>query len=361
MWEQAVGQERAVAVLQRAAERPVHAYLFVGSRGSGAEDTARSFAAALVDPGDDPTVRDRVHRGRHPDVIEIDPPEQQIRVEHAETVIHEASTSPIEADRKVIVIFEADRMNPSTANKLLKTLEEPSRRTVLVLVTASPDDLLDTVRSRCQRIDLAPLSEATVRGALEREGVAAPRALLAARLSGGRLDRGRALAGRFGPLRDAFVVAAGRLNGTGSMAIRMADELTEALAEAVAAVRLAHEAEVDELDQEIERAAYPDRAAQALRKRLVERHKRQDRRARVDALLEGVTALETVYRDALVPTDAARNVDRPGLVLSARAASDALDACRTARESMEFNPNEGILLERLLLRLPASGGGRDAD
>jgi len=358
MFDRVVGQERAVAILEHAVERPVHAYLFVGPRGSGAEDAARSFAAALVDTGDDPTVGDRVHRGRHPDVVEIDPPEQQIRVEHAETVIHEASTSPIESERKVIVIFEADRMNPSTANKLLKTLEEPSPRTVLVLVTSSPDDLLETVRSRCQRIDLAPLSEDTVRDALEREGMPSDRAALAARLSGGRLDRGRSLAGGFAPLRDAFVVAAGRLDGTGSMAIRMADELGAAVAEAVAAVRGHHEAEVVQLDEEIERSAYPDRAAQALRKRLAERHKRQDRRARIDALLEGITAFETVYRDALVPADAARNIDRPGLVLSARAASEALDACRVARESIEFNPNEAILLERLLLRLPASGGRR---
>ncbi|MFN8034556.1 MAG: DNA polymerase III subunit delta' [Acidimicrobiia bacterium] len=359
MWEAAVGQEAAVALLQRAALRPVHAYLFVGPRGSGAEDVARSFAAALVNPEGDPAVSDRVHRGRHPDVIEIDPPEQQIRVEHAEAVIHEASTSPVESERKVIVMFEADRMNPSTANKLLKTLEEPSARTVLLLVTASPDDLLPTVRSRCQRIDLTPLSEATVREALVAEGIEPERARLAARLAGGRLDRGRSLAGRLGPLRDAFVVAAGRLDGTGAVALRMADELAEAIAESVAALRLSHELETDELDHEIERAAYPDRAAQALRKRLVERHKRADRRGRIDALLEGITALETVYRDALVPAEEARNVDRPGLVLSPRAAAEALDACRSARESMEFNPNEAILLERLVLRLPASGGRRD--
>ena len=88
---------------------------------------------------------------------------------------------------------------------LLKTLEEPPPRTHLILVTFAPDDLLETVRSRCQRIDFASLDEETVRVALIDSGVLADDSALAARLAGGRLDRARALVGPRAALRAAFV------------------------------------------------------------------------------------------------------------------------------------------------------------
>jgi len=73
--------------------------------------------------------------------------------------------------------------------------------------------------------------------------------------------------------------------------------------------------------------------------------------------VEGITALETMYRDALVgPATETLNTDRPRLVLDARAAARALDACRAARHALaEHNPAEPLLLERLFLHLPPSG------
>jgi hypothetical protein len=73
-------------------------------------------------------------------------------------------------------------------------------------------------------------------------------------------------------------------------------------------------------------------------------------------LAEGITALETVYRDAMAGPGAPRlNLDRPALSVDARAAGRALDACRAARQALsEHNPNESLLLERLLLHLPAA-------
>ncbi|MET0628468.1 MAG: hypothetical protein ABW033_08425, partial [Acidimicrobiia bacterium] len=84
-------------------------------------------------------------------------------------------------------------------------------------------------------------------------------------------------------------------------------------------------------------------------------HKRAHRRARTELLVEGITALETVYRDALAgPAAPVLNVDRPALLLEARSCNRALDACREARQALaEFIPNETLLLERLFLHLPA--------
>src|SRR3954465_10262217 len=79
MWDAVVGQDRAVEMLQRAATRPVHAYLLVGPRGSGIEIAARCFAAMLIGADGD----DRVLRGRHPDVVEFRPVETLYSVEPA--------------------------------------------------------------------------------------------------------------------------------------------------------------------------------------------------------------------------------------------------------------------------------------
>jgi DNA polymerase-3 subunit delta' len=354
------GQSRAGARLQRAAARPVHAYLLTGPRGSGVERAARALAAALIVPAGDDRVRDLVARGVHPDVAEFDPPESQIRVDAARAVVEEAHRSPIECDRKVVVLLDADRLNEAAANKLLKTIEEPPPRTHLILVTAAPDALLDTVRSRCARIDLDPLTETAITTALEAEGVAPEPAARAARLASGQLDRARELAGRLGPVRAAFVDAAGALDGTGRAVADGAEAIQTALRDAMTDLEQHQQAEAAQLETALAEAGYPERTARARRRQLEERHKRQHRRARIDALLEGITALESLYRDALAGAGApARNLDREPLRLEPSACIAALGACRAARAAFEFNPNEGLLVEHLLFELPSALPGPD--
>jgi DNA polymerase III subunit delta' len=355
MWERVVRQERAVGLLQRAAERPVHAYLLVGPRGSGLEDAARCFAAEIVAPDGDPRVQDLVLRGMHPDVVEFEPEGNMILVAQAEAIMREAHRAPIEAEGKVVAVFEADRLNEQASNKLLKTIEEPPARSTIVLITSSPDELLETVRSRCQRVDLAPLPEAALRDALVDEHADPESAALAARLAGGRLDRGRAMLGVLGDVRRAFVTAAAELDGTGAAVMRAYDEVGAAMQEAVDNLEAEQVTEAEELTAELDRAGYPERSRTALLKRQAERHRRQHRRARRDLIVEGITALESVYRDALAGTDAPRvNTDQPVLILPPRSCAEAIEACRAARDAFEFNPNEGLLLERLLLCLPAA-------
>jgi DNA polymerase-3 subunit delta' len=367
-WARIPGQERAVVQLQRATARPVHAYLLVGPRGSGVEEAARCFAAALI-TSDTSSVEDGqrswdlVLRGVHPDVVEVDPPATQIRIEDAQAVVEEVSRSPIEGERKVVMLFDAERLrlNEAAANKLLKTLEEPPPRAVIVLVTSGADQLLPTIRSRCQRVDFAYLGPDAVAAALVVDGIPAARADLLARLAGGRIDRARALDGRIGPVRDAFVAAAESMDGSGGAVAAQADLVQDALQTALAGLEEAQAAETEELGADLEAAGYPERTRRAQLRRLEERHKRAHRRARIDALLEGITALETVYRDALAGSpDERLNTDRDVLAIAPRAAAAALDACRDARHAIaEFNPNETLLVERLFLHLPASGAGRE--
>src|SRR5207244_3850328 len=121
------------------------------------------------------------------------------------------------------------------------TFEEPPETTVTVLVTSSPDELLATVRSRCQRIDLVPLDEATVIDALVAEGHDAQAAAWAARAAGVQLGRARELLGDRRMLRDAFVDAVGELDGSGAAAARVAGGLDAVIKDAIVLIRNRHE------------------------------------------------------------------------------------------------------------------------
>lgn len=344
MWDEVVGQERAVGMLRRAAVRPSHAYLLVGPRGSGVEAAARAFAAELLGvPGDD-----RVARGLHPDVVELEPEGVDFRVvEVRERIIPEALAAPVEGARKVLVVHEAERLNEPAANALLKTLEEPPEWTHLVLLTDRADDLLETVRSRCQRVELGSLAQTTVARVLEEEGVAPEIADGVAAVSGGRLDRARALVGPLAGVRAAFAMVPARVDGTGARVAELTAELTAELDAAVAAVEERQAAESAELDAQLESGGYGARVTGGMRRRLAERHKRALRRARVEALLEGLTATERGYRDVLAAEPGA-------LALRPRTATDALDRTRVARDAVLRSPNEGLLLEWLLLGLPST-------
>ena len=349
-----------MALLQRAVERPVHAYLLVGPRGSGVEDAARALAAGLVAGADDARGVDLARRGLHPDVVEFEPEGVSYRVKEdvRQGIIPEALRSPVEGDRKVVVIHEADRLSANravAANALLKTIEEPPPRTVMVLVTSAPADLPDTVRSRCQRIDLDPLSVATVEATLVADGIDADAARLAAALAGGQLGRGRSLAGADRDLRAAFVEAAWSLDGHAGTAIAVAGSLADQVDAAVAALKDAHSEAEAALAAELEASGYPDRSAAAVRNRLADRHKREQSASRRRVLAEGITALESCYRDALAGPEAPRrNLDRTGAVVGPAAAAAAADRCRAARSSLARNAAPALVLEALLVALPAA-------
>jgi len=352
-----VGQARAIETLERAAARPGHAYLMVGPRGSGIEEAARGFAALLLGTSDDD---ERAHRlalrGVHPDIVEFEPAGASYRVREdvRERILPEAARAPIESERKVLILFEAERLRGNQnepANALLKTLEEPPARTVVLLVTSVPDDLLPTIRSRCQRIDFVPLTDDEVVSALQRDGVPAEDAAAIAAAAGGQLARARAFAGPLRSLRATFSSVPARVDGRGATALALAEELDAAVEAAASTVAARQREELEEFDAEMERLGYADRDAQRLRRRIEERHKRETRRTRIDLLVEGVTAVETVYRDALAAPAPPAN-KHAAVHVAPRAAAAALDACREAREAFLINEKGVMRLTALLMTLP---------
>jgi DNA polymerase III subunit delta' len=195
LWDTVVGHTAAKLSLQRAVEqnRTNHAYIFTGPRAVGKFMVARAFAAALLCPqGGCGTcnICRRVLEGKHPDVTVIKPAGKNIPVDAIRAVRMDAFRRPAEADRKVYIIKNAERMWEEGASTLLKVLEEPPGDVVFVLVTDNAGAVLPTIRSRCQEIRFANIPIEDLKEYLvETRGVTEARADLIARLTGGVLGR----------------------------------------------------------------------------------------------------------------------------------------------------------------------------
>ncbi len=168
--QQIRGQERAVAALRRAlaADRVPHAYLFAGPAHGGKYTTGLALASAmncLQSPGEGCGACEACHKieaGIHPDVVTLQPSGEgaspTIKIETIrKQVLARVGLPPHEGRARVYLIEEAGAMQGPAANALLKTLEEPPARTHFCLMTTAPDQLLPTIRSRCQRVTFAAL------------------------------------------------------------------------------------------------------------------------------------------------------------------------------------------------------------
>ena len=236
------GRDRASAVAAAWLEsgRIPHAILICGAEGTGKRRFALELAKAVLCSEDSscscddcPTCR-KVDSLQHPDlhtamplpprrgkreappdvlreaVVEYvlkggttPPSNANLAIEHLRQLQKELCYAPTESPRKVGLLFAAEHMHPAGANSLLKILEEPPPRVVLLLVSAAPERLLPTVLSRCQRLVLGPLDAANLRRQLEGEGVIGERLELAVRMGAGSLQRAREVAsGEFDETRQ---------------------------------------------------------------------------------------------------------------------------------------------------------------
>jgi DNA polymerase-3 subunit delta' len=217
-------QPTAVETLRRAIAggRVHHAYLFDGPDGVGKERTAFGLAQALVcerrAEGSSEAcgecractraiLREGDSRPLHPDVVVLErglydpvtigrksPETQDISIDQVRTlVLARAAFAPLEGRAKVFIVRRAEELSISAANALLKTLEEPGARTHFLLLSATADALLPTIRSRTQRLRFGALPESVVAGLLVARGVERTLAGETARLSGGSMATAVAL------------------------------------------------------------------------------------------------------------------------------------------------------------------------
>ena len=203
------GHARALRFVERAVsgERPPHALLLEGPAGAGKTTLALDLAAGLLCLAEDSLARPcracaacrKVDHSNHPDVHSLVPDGagQQIRVGQVHQLAAELALLPLEGRYRLAIIEHAQRLNQDAQNALLKTLEEPPARAVLVLAADDSANLLPTVISRCARLRLGPLPAPVVAELLVERGAAdAARAAAVARLAGGRPGRALELAGR---------------------------------------------------------------------------------------------------------------------------------------------------------------------
>jgi DNA polymerase-3 subunit delta' len=175
------GQETALTFLRRVVEhdRLPSAFLFLGAHHVGKRMAALTLAKAIncesppkgaVDSCDHcPSCR-KVDAGVHPDVITVEPDGQFIKIDQVRDVGEQLGLNPLLAKRRVIVMAEAERMNPQSANAFLKTLEEPPADTLIVMTATDTAHLLPTIISRCVPVRFAPLTEAVLRELLAEAG-----------------------------------------------------------------------------------------------------------------------------------------------------------------------------------------------
>lgn len=100
----------------------------------------------------------KIDKEIHPDVTTLLPENDELKIETIRRAEEILSLRPYESKKKVLIVDDADKMNISAANAFLKTLEEPPDNSIIVLVSASPDRLPDTIRSRCMHVRFRPLS-----------------------------------------------------------------------------------------------------------------------------------------------------------------------------------------------------------
>jgi DNA polymerase III subunit delta' len=351
-------QGRARVTLSAAlAAQPSHAYLFRGPRGSGKRAAARAFAAEVLatassDP-EDARRRALLDPSPHPDLVWLAPAGAQHMVEEVrERVIRAAAYRPFEGGKRVFVIEAAEAMRDESQNALLKTLEEPPGFVHLILLSSDQEGLLETVASRCQVVDFAPLPAEVLERELAAEGHAPEEAAAAAHLAAGDLERARLLLGDAGRQLRADVercvsaALAGECAGAPWKALL--DRAKAAGDDAEAAAR-------EELEEEskagIKRSA----------KDISDAARRVGRRRRTEILALAFELCATWLRDLAAVASAAEEVvfnrDRLEALrpqaqgLDAAAARSGAELVQETRRRLDLNVSEELALEALFFRL----------
>ena len=344
LWNEVVGQERAVRLLTEAAVDPVHAWLFLGPAGSGKRAAARAFAAELLSAGADPEAATRHRRlaaaEQHPDLLVFERVGAAISAEQADDIVRRASRSAVEGERKVLLLDEFHLVQPGVGPKLLKTIEEPPAGTFFLILAEEVPPELVTVASRAVRVDFVPLAEQTIADRLVAEGVAAATAAEAAAERPAATSTGPACSPPTTVSPSAWrcgVTSPGGSTAGGPPPRRWSTRSRATIDDAAEPLRQRHEAEIAELNERIER--YGQRGAGA--RDLDARHRRESRRLRTDELRLGLANLARAYRDELaVSHDPHRSLD-------------ALAAIQATAEGLIRNPNEELMLVDLFLHLPS--------
>ena len=341
VWDELVGQDKAVETLRRAVaggrHAMTHAWLFVGPPGSGRSNAARAFAAALQCPdggcGHCNDCRTSLS-GAHPDVTLLRTEQLSIGVEEMRQLVSRANVAPVNRRWQVVVVEDADRVTERGADALLKALEEPAPKTVWLLCAPSADDVIVTIRSRCR----------------EAQGhIGRARALALNDEARARRHEILALPARLNNLTDCLTAAENLVASASQEASDLTAELdAREMAELQAALGMGTK-------------RVKARGTQGAIKDLEDQQKARVKRFQRDALDRVLTELTGYYRDVLacqtapgvpfVNADIASEIAAFAGRTSPEQTVRALDALLDARKALEGNVAPQLALEAMLLGL----------
>jgi DNA polymerase-3 subunit delta' len=345
---------------------PSHAYLFYGPGGSGKRSAARAVAAELLAAGSPEPggARARALAGSHPDLTWVVPSgAHEILVSDIDQpVVAAASRTPFEGSRRVFVIERVDELGDEAANRMLKTLEEPSGFVHLLLLTDRLTEVLPTISSRCQLVRFDAPGVDQVAAQLS-DLISSPETALAlARIALGDADGARALATPEGAALRAAAESFARAALSDAAWDRRAWE------DMLAAARSRGEAIQTELEErgrgELE--LYPSRERRRVQTEWTERIRRARRRTETSALDLALQVVALWYADLVALAWAApelvRHSDRLA-ELEADAGRDpqrlieAVELVEETRRRFVLNVSEELALEALASRLTRVLGG----
>jgi DNA polymerase-3 subunit delta' len=359
VWDELVGQRKAVGHLRRAAETGAvaHAYLFCGPTGTGKKTAARALACAVFCAdggcGSCPACR-RVQAGTHPDVHVVRPEGVSGHlIEQVRDLIHDVYLKPIEASHKVYIIEDAGLLAGAAANAFLKTLEEPPADVVLVLLADDYDDMLPTLASRCHVVRFSPVPVPTALAVLqERTGANEAEARAALAAADGVLPRA-----------IEFLRSPGRRNARQAvldvlkrLPVMDGHDVLLAARELLSRVR----APVEEAkgSQALELEAAREFLTKGAAGDIEKRHKRELTAREREGVTELMSVTESWLRDCLVMArgvhelvenaDAADATAEVAAALSVPAAVRALEAVSRARTRIAYNVSPQLAVEAML-------------
>ncbi len=374
-WSAVRGQPAAVAALQAALRRDevAHAWLLVGPSGLDQPMLARAFAAALNcrdAPGPERgcgacSTCDRILRGAHPVVTDLEPEGANHVVAHVrEDWIPTATRSLTEGRRQVLRVVAADRMNEAAQNAFLKVLEEPPPSVVWLLDVQEEGALLDTIASRCRRLDLVPWGPRELEAEAAALGIPDEQQAVLARASLGLPQRLRDLAEPdVAAARERHLDVVDRLaTGGPGVVVSLAKELTTWAKGRAAVAKERHALELARYEEDFGIDERGRGWPAGMKKRITDRHARLERREQRRALDLMLDDLASYLRDVLVigaggSADQLVNLDAEVAVrrdverLPPTAAVEGLTAIEACRHALDRNGAPELQVERLLLTL----------
>ncbi|SEG27170.1 DNA polymerase III, delta prime subunit [Thermomonospora echinospora] len=385
VWDDLVGQGPVVEQLataaeagagalagdERAAAGMTHAWLFTGPPGSGRSTAARAFAAALQcreaprGCGHCASCHQAL-QGTHADIEVVRPTGLSYGVKETRELVLRAASSPSGGRWQVVLFEDADRATEAAANALLKAIEEPPPRTVWLLCSPSPEDLVTTIRSRCRLVTLrTPPASAVADVLIRRDGIDPETAEAAARAAQGDIGRARRLATdqETRRRRGEMLALPGRLTGVAPAVNAAAALVAAAEADAKATTEELNATETAELRRalgESEKGRMPRGTAGAL-KELEDRQKSRATRVKRDSLDRALLDLASYYRDVLALQLGSAvdlvNTDRAAELRSVASAGTPeetlrrLEAIMECRGRLDANVNPLLAVEAMTLAL----------